>query len=995
MHVTLDVAVDGSRTAEAPRTLPATSLRRFDLGATYLSMAVLLIAVSLSLADGLLGGSVAYERDTTVFYFPLMRWLAEQLHMGIFPLWTPEVFGGYPIFADGEIGLAYPPTLLALLLLSPERAFVFLRLLHLWLAALGTFALARAWSLPRTAAVMAGLIFALGNFLQAQIHHENIVRTAAWLPFTLALVEYALRSSDWSRRTVWTVLAGMALGLAGLGLHSQMLAIDLLVLAAYAALRWWSGPLCLFDSRGRVWLRRFVAVASVCLPVVVLGMLLAAVQLVPLVELAGFTPRGAGIPYNDSAAYSLTIFGLAQLVFPFVFRGPGNLQWGLWTHWESYLYVGLAPLVLAAIALWRVRRREVVAWAILAGIGTLVALGQYSPINLHYVLWLLPGLSGLRAPGRFTIVVILAVAMLAAYGLAALREQRVDLGKALRGLGVASACVVLVLVGSHAALVSWPAVAHDVIDLLYLSQSRDSYPLTSADVYAGLLWSTDLQNPRVVTAFVILALLVAILGGWVVARSWRSAGPPLLIGLTIIDLLGFAWGVHPRGSLDRLAYEPPAVEALQRATESSTEPLRVLSSPVLSQVSADRLAPFGVQEANGYSSLQFNWHRDYLSRVLEVDDDLLDLWNVRYVIDPAKFGAVPRYRDVDFLPGQTVLHAPSGGASGEEVFALAPDSNVREVRLVTAMMGAVEITQDTPAAEIVLRDASGEVIGRSQLLAGRDTMEWAWDIPSARPFVRHQRVEVAGLSFEGGGNANPRLLSFTSKSFDPPLQAATLTIDVQLPRGELAVYGGAVVSPDGKTQQLFGRAKAKYREVYRDTEIRILENTDAFPRAFVVGQARWSPSVGAALGEMIHRPFDPRQEVILAADVSPDSVGPLSELREPPNGTATVQSYAADEVRVRTSSPRGGLLVLTDTYYPGWRAFVDGVEQPIMRGDLLFRVVAVPAGDREVTFRFEPVSIRIGLAISLAALLIAVGVLVVAGRVGLRRRTTLSGAATH
>src|SRR6185295_7548834 len=84
-------------------------------------------------------------------------------------------------------------------------------------------------------------------------------------------------------------------------------------------------------------------------------------------------------------------------------------------------YVGLAPLLLAAIALLVVRRREVAGWGILAGLGTLIALGQYSPINLHYVLWLLPGLSGLRAPGRFTIVVILALAMLAAYGLAAAR----------------------------------------------------------------------------------------------------------------------------------------------------------------------------------------------------------------------------------------------------------------------------------------------------------------------------------------------------------------------------------------------------------------------------------------------------------------------------------------------------------------------------------------------------------------------------------------------
>ena len=59
----------------------------------------------------------------------------------------------------------------------------------------------------------------------------------------------------------------------------------------------------------------------------------------------------------------------------------------------------------------------------LGGLGLILALGQYSPINLHYLLWLLPGLSGLRAPGRFTVVVVLAGGMLAAYGLAWLQSQ--------------------------------------------------------------------------------------------------------------------------------------------------------------------------------------------------------------------------------------------------------------------------------------------------------------------------------------------------------------------------------------------------------------------------------------------------------------------------------------------------------------------------------------------------------------------------------------------
>src|SRR6185312_4127300 len=173
-------------------------------GATFLSIAILLVVVSLAMADGLLLDVVAYERDTTVFYFPLMRWVGQQLHQGVLPLWTPMVFGGYPIFADGEIGLAYPPALLALLALPADKALVVLRLLHLWLAATGTFALARTWRLPYPSAALAGVVFACGSFLAAQIHHENIIRTASWLPVMLATVEHALCAASSRARWRWT-----------------------------------------------------------------------------------------------------------------------------------------------------------------------------------------------------------------------------------------------------------------------------------------------------------------------------------------------------------------------------------------------------------------------------------------------------------------------------------------------------------------------------------------------------------------------------------------------------------------------------------------------------------------------------------------------------------------------------------------------------------------------------------------------------------------------
>jgi hypothetical protein len=954
-----------------------------ERGRTGVCVAVLLLACSLVLIDGLIGNVVAYERDTSDFYYPLMAWVGQQLRQGTFPLWAPQVFGGYPIFADGEVGLAYPPVLLALFALPADRALIALRLAHLCLASVGCYALARVWGLTHAGATLAGLTFTLGSFLQAQTHHENVIRTAVWLPVQLALVERALRREGAARRR-WTAAAAASLGMAGLGLHSQVLAIELLSLAGYGLFRWSVGPI---RGPAPTVLARLKAVLVVFAPVVLLGLGLAAVQLGPLAELASFSPRGSGIPYGDAAAYSLTPLGVIQLLFPFFFRTQANQQWGLWTHWESYLYVGLAPLVLAVVALVCIRRREVVGWGIMGLVGVMLALGQYSPLNLHYWLWLLPGMSGLRAPGRFSLIVMLAVAMLAAHGLSwlQLRGPR----PAARQVS-AFACGVPIAVGAllaaaHALILAAPLQTQDLIDRVYLSKPHDVLPLTTTDAYAGLVWSTDPANPRTLGALGALLLVSVALLAWQSGRASRVARSPawpgLLIALTLVDLTIFSWSIHPRAQLPGLADAPAAVSSL--ADGGDGQPFRVLASPVLAQVASDRLAPFGLQDANGYSSLESIWHTDYLRRALRTDDQLLDLWNVRYVIDPAHFGALPSYKNVQFLPGQPMLQAAAGSRLGDQTFRLDSPTSAAEVRLVLSLMDAVDLPQGAQVGQVILHGPNGQVVGQHWLEAGVDVMEWGRDRPSEQSYVRHSRVEVAGVAQEGGAPPTERLLSFAHFGVAAGASVQSVEVRAMTARGELAVYGLAVVDTNGSAHQLFGRHNAKYTPVYRDADIAIFKNEQAFPRAFVVQAARLA-SAGTPLDEMAHRPFDPASEVVLAyGEVPPEVLAGLplasgSDSRAGERGTAHVDEYTPDRVRVTTSTPRDGLLVLSDNFYPGWRAFVDGREQPVVRGDMLFRTLALPAGQHAVEFRFEPRSIELGLVVSLASLVLAIG-LVMAG----------------
>lgn len=144
-------------------------------------------------------------------------------------------------------------------------------------------------------------------------------------------------------------------------------------------------------------------------------------------------------------------------------------------------------------------------------------------------------------------------------------------------------------------------------------------------------------------------------------------------------------------------------------------------------------------------------------------------------------------------------------------------------------------------------------------------------------------------------------------------------------------------------------------------EHRVYEDANAMPRLALVPHAEPLPGEpGEQYRKMTSTDF--RSTVLL------DTTEPLPLPTSGPLGTATLVEYSSNRVAVRLDDCRGGWLVLHDTWFPGWVARVDGREVPILRANQAFRAVAMPAGAHEVEFAFEPLSYRIGAAISLASL---------------------------
>ncbi len=166
----------------------------------------------------------------------------------------------------------------------------------------------------------------------------------------------------------------------------------------------------------------------------------------------------------------------------------------------------------------------------------------------------------------------------------------------------------------------------------------------------------------------------------------------------------------------------------------------------------------------------------------------------------------------------------------------------------------------------------------------------------------------------------------------------------------------------------------RYRQAGVLGPLRVYENTSALPRAFVVGRALPARNAEEALARVRSPEFDPRQSVVVEGPVSRAMAGGTVRHR------VAWKERSPDRLRLRVELESDGMLVVSDTDYPGWEATVDGREEPILRANLAFRAVALNAGRHEVEFRFRPSSARRGIMCSGVSALLALAMLVAARR---------------
>ena len=946
--------------------------RRFShrLGAPLLVVALLTAGLLLSYRRLIFEGLVVAGYDTQTYFYPYWSVTFDALRSGRIPLWNPDLFMGAPFLANPQAAVFYLPNWL-LLGLSPERAISVALILHVAWAAAGTAALTRVGLRLGWASAAAGAaVFAFGGYFVAQSGHVNQVSATAWLPWLLLGLDRAVAGD----RRAWLALP-LITALMVLAGHPQVAYMSLVFGLVYAVT---VGGAKGGDAwRGRVQsaTRGLLAWAAAGAG----GALLAAVQGLPTLELSHHGIRSGGLPLHEAASFSLPGEEFLSAVLPTFTALPSST--------EFVAHIGLSGIILAVLGVAaRPRRARTLLFVATLAATLLLAVGPATPV-FTLAHRLIPGFDLFRVPPRWLLLGILAAALLAAQGVESLGRGRVALGEWRRGIGTGLGLVVMGL--ALAVVGGLHPVSEDiwrpwlVAGLLALALLAAAY----ASPWAWARWAA--------VALVVVELVVA---SGPAPVDQAVPAPAYAADARVKDALGAdGWNgrvlslAKPSFEISQPARTVLAETWFQRLGERSFRELLVtlknaaIMNPNLGM--AYRLATADGYDGGVLPLRSFVEFRDLLLPGTGATPDLL----IQQALTD-----IPSDRVLDGLGVGAVIRSPDkmhdvAGATLDLGYWRVVDAGGRSDELYAADVVGAAVVIDAPP------DSPAGPAGRIEMHTpdGRKVT-----LPLTRRAERPERVVLG-----------PGHLVAVRLGLDRPAYMSQVNLDaaVDVTRVTMVAEGQpfdlralTLLHSDGESTAVALRSETAALSA-RAGEVVVTRRGAPVARAWLVSDVRLARDEREARDLVGGVGFAPDQTVVLtvagdvgsrwgapgeaaratgllrplatAGRVDAETAAGLRALRaagsEDEPGGDSVESLveAPERVRLRVQATSARVLVLPDAPYPGWRAQVNGVEQPVWRANLGHRAVLIPeAGEHLVEFTYLSIPFEVGRMVSLVSL---------------------------
>jgi hypothetical protein len=861
--------------------------------------------------------------DTLAQYYPWRHFLYDALRAGEWPLWNPYILAGHPTFASINEQVFYPPSDL-LFPFPAEQTFGWLAWLHLSLAGIGTRLFATTHFEDDASACLAGITFMLGGPLIVWLEYPPFLSTLGWAGLLFYFLERLLRDG----RPLYAALTGVIIGLELLGGQAQYSLYLALLAVVYTIVRLMS--LARKNKRSVIWSFANLSLATA------IGGGLGAIAYVPAIE---FVLQSNRIPLDldQLLATALPLKNLVTFALPNAFGSPVRNDFvGFFNYNETTAYVGLLPVLLVVLApLARPRGSAVVTFGVTIAATLLLVFGWQPAVQL---LWS-------PAPFRFfglnRLVAILPFA-----------------------IGIVGAATYSALPAVGAA--RWRRTAGILVAILAFAVAVSQISRLQSQVTGS---TTFAQRDLTIALFILAAAAVAL-----VTRVWLPRGSTFRwLGPAIVafDLLIFGAGYNTI-----LTPNPFAGPPTPPLGQVAAGPLvgRTVGLPIEKWILAPNLGMlWNISTPDGYVSEYVRHYGTFASHASPVNRE-----PTMNALHPGgnyvNFGQIlPRY--LALLGVRYVLSPPNPEVP--DVLRLGHDAESDPVA------GQASVGETFQARQNGLNR-----IDVFPVLHGRGVPSWIALHLTASPT---DATHIAYVRLEGATIADSRPLTFWFKPISdsagrefyfyvdaPEAQQAT-AVRLEERRGAHATGEQRFV--DGRPADgalafaAYAAPTASWPKLGEANGVAVYENPDALPRAFVVHR------IASLTDEQFYAgldrgSLDPGRVAAVTRPPPAELAAALLDASGSTTTTVNVTSAKLDEIDLQAELSRPGLLVVSNVWYPGWQAMVDGEPTSIERVDAVFQGVYLPAGEHRIRLVFEPASLRIGLALAGFAAILAVGAIV-------------------
>ncbi len=962
--------LSSSRFSRIRRFLPLLS------ASSILALFVLLLFFRLLFTDRVLASG-----DILHYFYPYRDYAAASLRAGRVPFWNPYVFMGAPFLANPQAAALYPLHW-PLSWLPVTRQLYWSGAIHAWILALGGFALMRRWGIGWLASVGTGLVLAGSGFYGGLLGHINQMNGAAWLPWLMWALEGRW---SWEKRVNRSEEREALSGSSRLASHTWKHASLLLSFSLFVALTLLAGHtqttyinllgvgawLMVTSLRSYSFGIRHLAASFLTYFLgVLLGVLLAAAQLLPTLELSQLGLRSGGLSYVDVTSFSLRPLLLHWTLLPSYGLRDLSVVFSTLGYTEFVAYVGAVALLLVLVAVvsslrgtavrkpWRVGHWPVATLCgiFFAGLGLFLALGRWNPFSFLFY-HVIPGYDLFRTPARWMMLYTLGMAVLAGVGTEWLWRK-------LRGASGSKAVPLRLSHGAGAALTLVLA-----LDLLLAARALPHTEPTAPQAVYDVRSATAhlLTEPQRALHPAAAGRLLSIseitfdpgdMSDW--RRILRGGARPQLSEAAFTEFIIALKSQEILAPNLSLLWRIPTVDGF----DGGVLPLQRYNTFLSLLIPPEELVPDGRV-------------REQLQTVPR--GDFLDLMDVRFVI-------TDKVRDVwfddvyyDRQIGATLTangasdRVGEGSGGGDRLTVDVPHSFEATAVAVVGFTTADEdvpqaVSPDLPLAEVTaLSRGELHVIGR--LLTGRQAGAFKVDVDPATGLTETD----APVIYQEGVTGQQEYLALFALAEASRVDEVEIVLTENSATVGLAVQ--AVTLVDERTATfvpLLPSDRGRFQRVHSG-DVKIYERLGGSGRAQLVETVRQvsSPDDAVAVLRELSTVGASQTAVVEASAEAVVDWGLADQADSmAAGGEASIISYAPERIVIHVNSERPGFLILKDAYYPGWHATVNGEPVDVVPANVLFRGVPVPAGGSEVVLSYMPTTWQTGLRLSLAGGLI-------------------------